>query len=126
MDDALTHLPDDPAALKAIIATVKSQRDEASRQRDHWKLKHDEKELDRLRLEVELLRLKKWYYGPRADRLAGEGDIAQMLLSFAGELEARPVDPSDLPPEADAGADAAPDAAKNVRRIKRGRRNLAA
>jgi transposase len=126
MDDALSHLPDDPAALRAIIATVKSQRDEASRQRDHWKLKHDQKELDRLRLEVELLRLKKWYYGPRADRLKGHGDIAQMLLEFAGELEARPVDPSDLPPAADAGADAAPDAARNVRRVGRGRRNLAA
>ena len=145
MDDALSHLlPDDPAALKAIIAAVTGQRDEASRQRDeasrqrddvsrqrdHWKLRHDEKELDRLRLEVELLRLKKWYYGPRADRLAGEGDVAQMLLAFAGELEARPVDPADLPPEAeaDAGLDAntASDAAKAVRRIKRGRRNLAA
>jgi transposase len=126
MDDALSHIPDDPAALRAIIATVKSQRDEASRQRDHWKLKHDQKELDRLRLEVELLRLKKWYYGPRADTLKGHGDIAQMLLEFAGELEARPVDPSDLPPAADAGADAAPDAAGNVRRVGRGRRNLAA
>src|SRR5882724_9251798 len=117
MDDALSHLlPDDPAALKAIIATltgqrdevsqqrdevsqqrdeVSQQRDEAARQRDHWKLKHDEKELDRLRLEVELLRLKKWYYGPRADRLSMPGDVAQMLLEFAGELEARPVDPAD-------------------------------
>ena len=63
MDDALSHLPDDPAALKAIIADVTRQRDEASCQRDHWKLKHDEKEIDRLRLEIELLRLKKWYYG---------------------------------------------------------------
>jgi hypothetical protein len=120
MDDALSHLPDDPAALRAIIAAVTRQRDEA--------------QLKALRLEVELLRLKKWYYGPRADRLRGERDVVQMLLSFAGELEARPVDPSDLPPEADAGTDAAPDAAKaegealsaSVRRIKRGRRNLAA
>ena len=131
MDDALTHLPDDPAALKAIIAEVSRQRDEASRQRDeasrqrdHWKLRHDEKELDRLRLEVELLRLKKWYYGPRADRLAGEADLAQMLLEFAGELEARPVDPADLPPEIQGDVEA--DAAKTLRRVKRGRRNLAA
>ncbi len=122
MDDALSHLlpplPDDPAALKAIIAAVTRQRDEA--------------ELKALRLEVELLRLKKWYYGPRADTLEGEGegegDVAQMLLSFAGELEARPVDPADLPPEAevDAGTDATVDAAKTVRRVRRGRRNLAA
>jgi transposase len=132
MDDALSHLlPDDPAALKAIIAAVAGQRDEASRQRDHWKLKHDEKELDRLRLEVELLRLKKWYYGPRADMLAGEGDIAQMLLEFAGELEARPVEAADLPPEVQSEASAAAeaagtDAAKSIRRVRRGRRNLAA
>ena len=124
MDDALTHLPDDPAALKAIIAEVSRQRDEASRQRDQWKLRHDEKELDRLRLEVELLRLKKWYYGPRADRLAGEADLAQMLLTFATELEARPVDPADLPPEIQGDVEA--DAAKTLRRVKRGRRNLAA
>ena len=30
------------------------------------------------------LRLKKWYYGPRADRLQTPGDVAQMLLEFAG------------------------------------------
>lgn len=120
MDDALTHLPDDPAALKAIIADV-------TRQRDHWKLRHDQKELDRLRLEIELLRLKKWYYGPRADTLRGEGEVAQMLLSFAGELEARPVDPSDLPPEADASADVVgTDTARAIRRVRKGRRNLAA
>src|SRR6478736_6168239 len=89
MDDALTHLPDDPAALKAIIAGLKSQRDEAR--------------LEILRLEVELLRLKKWYYGPRADTLAGQADLA---------------------PEVQEGVGA--DAAKTLRRVKRGRRNLAA
>jgi len=135
MDDAFTHLPDDPAALRAIIADVtrqrdeaSQQRDEASRQRDHWKLRHDEKELDRLRLEIELLRLKKWYYGPRADTLKHHADVAQMLLEFAGELEARPLDPSDLPPETDASATEVveADAAKSIRRVRRGRRNLAA
>ena len=135
MDDALSHLlPDDPAALKAIIAAVTGQRDEASRQRDErerrLQQRIDELELSKLRLEIELLRLKKWYYGPRADRLAGEGDLAQMLLGFAGELEARPVDPSDLPPEVqsdpEAHAAAGSDAAKSIRRVRRGRRNLAA
>src|SRR6476646_2545942 len=110
MDDALTHLPDDPAALKAIIAGLKSQRDEAR--------------LEILRLEVELLRLKKWYYGPRADTLAGQADLAQMLLCFAADLEARPPDPADLAPEVQEGVGA--DAATTLRRVKRGRRNLAA
>ena len=130
MDDALSHLlPDDPAALKAIIATVTRQRDEQARRLQR---RIDELEVSKLRLEVELLRLKKWYYGPRADTLRGEGEVAQMLLEFAGDLEARPVDCADLPPEVraqadtDAAGDAGTDAAKALRRIKRGRRNLAA
>src|SRR5580704_15182080 len=136
MDDAfpITSLPDDPAALKSMIATLSRQRDEAARQREELARRLtqriDELHVEKLRLEMELLRLKKWYYGPRADRLNMPGDVAQMLLEFAGELEARPVNPADLPPEAvaDAGLDAnaAADAAKSVRRIKRGRRNLAA
>src|SRR5690349_2072403 len=103
MDDALAHLPDDPAALKAVIAEVIRQRDEA--------------QVKALRLEVELLRLKKWYYGPRADTLRSEGDVAQMLLEFAGELEARPLDPADLTPEVQSDVD--DDAAKTLRRVKR-------
>jgi hypothetical protein len=42
-------LPDDPAALKLIIATISRQRDEAQ-------LKAQELEVQKLRLEVELLR----------------------------------------------------------------------
>jgi transposase len=75
---------------------------------------------------VELLRLKKWYYGPRADTLTSLGEVNQMLLNFAGELEARPVIPEDLP--AAEGAASTPEAAvdtKAVRRVRRGRRNLA-
>ena len=119
MEDAqpTTHLPDDPAALKAIITAITQERDE-------WHVKF-------LRAEVELLRLKKWYYGPRADRLSGTGEVAQMLLGFAADLEARPLDVRDLsaqgPPPgvtADASADV-PDP-RQVRRVRRGRRNLAA
>src|SRR5947209_1798149 len=144
MDDAFTHLPDDPAALKAIIAGLRSRRDQEVaelRSRQHriveleeqaLRLEQERRELEvqKLRLEVELLRLKKWYYGPRADRLRGEADLAQMLLSFATDLEARPPDPADLPPEVradvEAGAGASAGAAKALRRVKRGRRNLAA
>ena len=104
------------------------ERDAATRQRDHWKLRHDEAEqksqlleVEKLRLEVELLRLKKWYYGPRGDDLKHHTDVAQLLLAFATDLEARPVDPQDLPPEADAGA-ATDTSIRGVRR--RGRRDL--
>jgi transposase len=130
MEDSphITSLPDDPNALKSIIATITRERDEASRQRDEAarrceesRRKIEELEIQKLRLEVELLRLKKRYYGPGADRLGGVGEVNQMLLEFARNLEARPVEPDDLPPEAPP-ADAE---AKSVRRVRRGRRNLA-
>lgn len=137
MDDAtLSSLPDDPQALKAIIVTLACQRnsamherDEAAKQRDRWKLKHDEKELksqqlevEKLRLEVELLRYKKWYYGPKADQLTTAQDVAQMLLSFAEQLEARPLELEDVPADVTL-SNIEP---KTIRRVKRGRRNLAA
>jgi transposase len=137
MDDAtLSSLPDDPQALKAIIVTLACQRnsamherDEAAKQRDRWKLKHDEKELksqqlevEKLRLEVELLRYKKWYYGPKADQLTTAQDVAQMLLSFSEQLEARPLELEDVPADVTL-SNIEP---KTIRRVKRGRRNLAA
>jgi transposase len=118
MDDAsvLTSLPDDPAVLKSIVATLARDRDQAARDRDAWQVKF-------LRAETELLRLKKWYYGRKADTLTTPGDVAQMLLGFGEQLENRPPDPGDLP-----GGDVAPGdvSAKAVRRVRRGRRNLAA
>jgi len=56
---------------------------------------------------------------PRADRLATSGDVAQLLLDFAGELDRKPVSPDDIPP--------ASEPAEEVRRVRRrkGRRNLA-
>jgi transposase len=106
-------LSDDPAVLKRLLA----ERDERLRDRDR---RIAELELAKVRLEHELLVLRKRYYGPRADALATAGDVAQLLLDFARELEARPVHPDDLPagtPEADA---------QSVRRVRRGRRDLAA
>src|SRR5580693_301929 len=76
--------------------------------------------LQNLRLQLELERYKKWYYGPRADRLATSADLAQVLLDFGEQLQAKPVHPEDVPankvePEYE------------LRRVKkrRGRRNLA-
>lgn len=136
MDDAFTipFLPDDPAALKSIVATLARQRDEASRQRDEASRQRDETarrltqridelHIEKLRLEMELLRLKKWYYGPRADRLSTPGDVAQMLLEFGEQLENRPLDVADLPP---GDVPATEPQAKAARRVNKGRRNLAA
>jgi len=124
MDDtaAIASLPDDPVILKQMLAARTRERDERIRERDQWKSKHDEKEIRCLRLEIELLRLKKLYYGPRADRLTTAGDVAQMLLEFAKYLEARPVNPQDLAPDDSSGVVEM----EAVRRVRRGRRNLAA
>ena len=131
MDDALTltSLPDDPQALKRLIIDL-------SRERDDWHAKfHDieiqkrrievEKqtiEVEKLRLEIELLRLKKWYYGRKADQLTTHEDVAQLLLSFGEQLENRPVDVEDVPGDVNLQTVET----KTIRRVRRGRRNLAA
>src|ERR1700727_1951455 len=75
--------------------------------------------VENLRLQLELERYRKWYYGPRADRLQSPGDLAQMLLTFAEEMDLKPVNPDDVPPRTE------PE--EELRRVKRrkGRRNLA-
>lgn len=124
MEDAsaITSLPDDPQALKQIIFNLSRERDEHRKLTERFQQRVDELEVAKLRLEMELLRLRKWYYGPRADRLQTAGEVAQMLLAFATELESRPVNPDDLPP-----ADSSDTfEVGTVRRVRRGRRNLAA
>lgn len=88
-------------------------------ERDREKHRADELYVEMLRLQQELARYKKWYYGPRADRLASPGALAQMLLDFAGELERKPVNPDDVPASAEP--------VEEVRRVRRraGRRALA-
>jgi transposase len=78
----------------------------------------DDLYLENLRLQVELGRLKKWYYGPRADSLQSEGELAQLLLSFAEVMDRKPVNPADLPPH--------PEPEEELRRVKRrkGRRRV--
>jgi transposase len=115
------NLPNDIESMRALLI-------DAIRQRDEWKLRHDEKELDRLRLEMKWLQMLKRYYGRKADDLSKPEDLAQLLLDFANQLGALPV------PEAEDAQGIADDARpadlrqvdpKTVRKIKRGRRNLA-
>jgi zinc-finger binding domain of transposase IS66 len=63
--------------------------------------------------------LQKVYYGPRADRLATSGDVAQALLEFAEQLEAKPIAAEDVPSKTEDEYE--------LRRVKRrkGRRHLA-
>lgn len=138
-ESSITTLPDDPNTLKALleqrehriaqlekdraerderIASLKKECDqkiaELKEQRDQ---KIAELELARLRLAHQLELLKKRYYGPRADRV----NINQLLLDFARELEQRPVNQQDLPPQADESTEDK----KTIRRVRRGRRSLA-
>jgi len=69
MSNCRPSLPDDPQALKQIIFNLSRERDEHRKPTARFQQRVDELEVAKLRLEMELLRLKKWYYGPRADRL---------------------------------------------------------
>jgi transposase len=131
MDDALdiTSLPDDPQTLKGMVLTLAQERDAATRERDaaahreqQAQLKAQQLELEKLRLAHQLEQLKKRYYGPRADRL----EVGQFLLEFAVALEKRPVNPDDLPAQAAAAADDDVAQRAQVRRVKRGRRDIGA
>jgi len=129
----LVPLPDDSEALKALLRTLMQERDEEKRRADEQRRRADEQErraeqearqgdelrVEMLRLQLELERYKKWYYGPRADRLQSSADLAQLLLGFSEEMDRKPVNPDDLPPRT--GPQEEP------RRVKRrkGRRNLA-
>jgi transposase len=114
----LVALPDDSQALKAMLRTMIEERDQEKRRADQETRRGDELRVEMLRLQLELERYKKWYYGPRADRLQSPGDLAQMLLTFAEEMD-RPANPDDLPSRSEAQGE--------LRRVKRrkGRRNLA-
>ncbi len=126
MASELVNLPEDRDTLKAMVRSLALERDrekqraeELHRRAEESKQQTEELRVEMLRLQLELERFRKWYYGPRADRLASGGEVAQMLLAFAEEVDRKPVHPDDLPP--------APEAADEPRRLRRraGRRNLA-
>jgi transposase len=115
----LVELPEDSESLKAVVRSLLVERDREKRRAEEQRLRAEQLHIEKLRLEQELARYKKWYYGPRADRLASSGEVAQLLLDFAGELDRKPVHPDDVPPAAEP--------AEELRRVRRrkGRRNLA-
>jgi transposase len=127
------NLPEDSEALKAIVRSLLLERDRETQRAEQLQRRAEEQErraedsrkqveqlrVENSRLEFELERLKKYYYGPRADRLQSSGELAQMLLAFAEDLDRKPVHPGDAPPTAEP--------AEELRRVRRrkGRRNLA-
>ncbi|MHB1838554.1 MAG: IS66 family transposase [Acidobacteriaceae bacterium] len=115
----LVELPGDSASLKAVIRSLLLERDEEKRRAEVEARRADDLHVENLRLQLELERFRKWYYGPRADRLQSVDDLAQMLLHFAEEMDRKPTHPEDLPTRS------GPE--EELRRVKRrqGRRNLA-
>lgn len=104
---------EDSEALQAMVHALLLEREAEKR-------RADDLHIENLRLQTELARYKKMYYGPRVDRLRTDGELAQLLLSFAAVLEQKPINPEDVPPRtAEPG--------EELRRVRRrkGRRNLA-
>lgn len=117
--DKLVELPDDKESLQAMVRALQLERDQQKQRVVEQQRRVDDLHVENLRLQVELARLKKWYYGPRADRLRSEGALAQLLLNFAEALDRKPINPADLPPH--------PEPEEELRRVKRrkGRRRIA-
>jgi transposase len=115
----LVSLPDDSEALKAMLRMVMNERDKQSQLAGEQTRRANDLQVEILRLQLELDRYRKWYYGPRADRLQSSGDLAQLLLNFSAEMDLKPVNGADVPPRSE------PE--EELRRVKRrkGRRNLA-
>jgi transposase len=115
----LVDLPDDSESLREMVLSLLEEREREKRRAEKEAQRADDLHGENLRLQLELERFKKWYYGPRADRLQSSGDLAQLLLNFFEELERKPIHPDDIPPHAEPEED--------LRRVKRrrGRRHLA-
>lgn len=131
-------LPDDPALLKRLLAERTADRERITAlETENRTLSAGKRaleadirrlELDKLRMEVELLRLRKWYYGRRADDLTHFEDAAQLVLEFAGQVEALP--PAEVEDVEAVADDATPVDLRDVeltsvRTVRRGRRDLA-
>jgi transposase len=123
----LNNLPQDRESLEAMVRSLILEREQQKQRANDLQgetlrqtKRAEELYLQNLRLQLELERYKKWYYGPRADRLSSSQDLAQALLEFGEQLQAKAVHPEDIPPNK-----AEPE--YELRRVKRrrGRRNLA-
>jgi transposase len=119
VDAKQKDLPQDRESLEAMLRALILERDEQKLQAQQQTKRAEELYLQNLRLQLELERYKKWYYGPRADRLATSEDLAQVLLDFGEQLQKKPIHPEDVPTQGEPEYE--------LRRVKRrpGRRHLA-
>jgi transposase len=128
----LVPLPEDSELLAAMVRTLLAERnhekqraeaqkrhaEEQKRRAEEQAQRAEELQVELLRLQLELERFKRWYYGPRADRLQFTEELSQLLLNFAEQLEQKPIHPGDVPPQTEQ---------QQQRRVQRrkGRRHLA-
>ena len=133
VDSSGPSLPEDREALRTLVQSLLHERDQHRQQVEAQQRRAEEQvrlveeqrqktaqlQTELLRLQVELERYKKWYYGPRADRLRSAGELAQLLLQFAEELDQKPL------PAVDSEQSTEPK--EELRRVRRrkGRRDLA-
>jgi transposase len=126
VDADLKNLPRDHESLTTIFRSLIVERDQQTQRAQdlqaeslRQRKRADELHLENLRLQLELQRYKKWRYGPRADRLATNEEMAQALLEFGEQLQSKPIHPEDVPARAEPEYE--------LRRVKRrpGRRHLA-
>jgi transposase len=119
-------LPEGNESLQALVRELLLERDhqqrhaeEQQRNFEAQRQQTEQLQVELVRVKLELERYKKWYYGPRADRLQSQGELAQLLLNFAEALDQRPIHAEDLP--------ASTEPTEALRRVARrkGRRNLA-
>jgi len=126
------ELPEDVASLKALLRSTMAAHEQEKQRADQQQQRADQQQhrvqslqkksdelyLENLRLQVQVDRFKRWYYGQRADRLSTPLELGQMLLAFGEEFDSKPVNQEDLP------AGEKPEESPRRIRKSRGRRNL--
>jgi transposase len=113
------ELPEDSASLRALVQQLLLAHGQQQRRADEQSRQKEQLQVELVHVKLELERYKKWYYGPRADRLRTAGDLAQLLLRFAEDLDRKPIHPDDVPPHAE------PEEERRRVQRRKGRRNLA-
>jgi len=97
---------------------LQRQADQQSSLAASLQKKSDELYIENLRLQVQVDRFKRWYYGLRADKLSTALELGQMSLAFGEAFESRPINQDDLPKD-----EKLEESPRRVRKA-RGRRNL--
>ncbi len=103
VEAGVIDLPDDSELLRAMVRSLLEERDgqrqraeEQQQRAEEQQLRVEELRVEMLRLQLELERFKRWYYGPRADRLQSSGELSHLPLNFAEQLDRKPVHPGTM------------------------------